>query len=173
MNMCSICHGFLVDFICFPLPEPLRSCIKWKKFSKVSHSLAIEFQKIFLNLGELEEFYICKQILLNTDFHKQNLEIPEECVRGMLKLNGLLEIKHKENIKQILFILEDNGIIYDQHVQLLWVGYCLEHLWIHLKNIHNEHSGLQPPSYSGPPIGINKQHKKVVVIENYFDELYT
>ncbi len=138
----------------------------------VAHSLAKEFHKIFHELGDLEEYSICRHILQLTNFEKIEHGVSDDCVRGMLKLDGLLQINHNENIKHILLILEDSGIIYDQHIQLLWVGYCLEHLWTHLKNIHREHSGLQQVSYSGPPIGstIIKQ-EQVKVIENYFLDL--
>jgi hypothetical protein len=170
---CDLCHGFLVDFLCFPIEPPLSKLIKTKNIPKVSHELAKEFYRIFKSINPLEHYYIVRKLLLSlNELKTPEKYISEECVRGMLKLEALIQLSYKDNIKHIIFILEENNIVIDKQIQLIWIGNCIEYLWMHLENIHNEHTGKAPVSYAGPPVGVTKKEDKAVkIIENYFEEI--
>ena len=88
----------------------------------------------------------------------------------MLKLEALLNMVYKDNISYIIFILEENSIITNKDIQLLWIANCIEHIWIHLENIHNEHTGRAPVSYGGPAVGM-KSVKTEILVEKTQDQI--
>ena len=172
---CDLCHGFLVDFISLPADRPLAYYVKSKNIPKVAHQLAKEFYYIFKHISPLEEYYVIKKLLYSLDlFKKKEQYISDEHVRGMIKLEALIELSYKDNINYIIFILEENTIIMNKDIQLLWIANCIEHIWIHLKQIHDEHTKVSDVSYGGPAIGM-KSFSLVPVKtqeEKEFDELY-
>ncbi len=169
---CDLCHGFLVDFISLPADQPLAYYVKSKNIHKVAHQLAKEFYHIFKKINPLEEYYVIKKLLYSFDlFNKKEQFISDEHVRGMIKLEGLIDLSYKDNINYIIFILEENTIIMNKDIQLLWIANCIEHLWIHLHQIHNEHTGVSDVSYGGPAIGM-KSVKAKTQEQKEFDELY-
>jgi hypothetical protein len=176
-NRCDKCYGFIVDFISIPVDYPLSHYVKSKNIPKVADKLAKEFYRIFQTITSLEHYFIaCKYLHSFHIINHIDNNITPENVRGMIKLEALCDLPHKDTIHYIIFILEENSIIINHDIQLLWIANCLEHLWMHLENIHNEHTGKVPVSYGGPPIGISP-NKKVNIPEKTqeekeFDELY-
>ena len=172
---CNKCYGFLVDFISLPADKQLAYYVKSKNIHKVAHELAKEFYHIFKKINPFQQYYIIKKVLYSFDlFNKKKQYISEEHVRGMIKLEGLIELCYKEDIDYIIFILEENNIIIHPDIQLLWIANCIEHIWIHLEQIHNEHTGVCDVSYGGPAVGM----KSINIVpektqeQKKFDELY-
>jgi hypothetical protein len=188
MTYCDKCYGFLVDFISLPVDEPLAYYVKSKNIPKVADILAKEFYRMFQSIKPLDYYYVVRKSLYSMDLsQKKEKYISDEHVRGMVKLEALLKMSYKDNINYIIFILEENSIIINKDIQLLWLANCVEHIWIHLENIHNEHTGKAPVSYGGPAIGmksvqnkvlVEKPQEQIVIIElktqeeKEFDELY-
>lgn len=171
IDPCDLCHGFLIDFLCFPIESPLTQYVKTKNIPKVSHELAKEFYRIFKSINELEYYYIIRKLAFSENVLKPSQPfISDHYARGMVKLEGLIDLPYKENVKHIIFILEENNITMNKDIQVLWIAYCIEHIWIHLGNIHNEHSKKRPATCCGPPIGIG-ENKKVDVLEDLYDDI--
>ena len=184
MTCCDKCYGFLVDFISLPADEPLAYYVKSKNIPKVADILAKEFYRMFQSIKPLDYYYVVRKSLYSMDLSKKKEKyISDEHVRGMVKLEALLEMSYKDNINYIIFILEENSIIINKDIQLLWLANCIEHIWIHLENIHNEHTGKTDVSYGGPAIGMKSIQKEnpqeeILILELKsqeqieFDELY-
>lgn len=169
--MCDKCYGFLIDFISLPVDEPLAYYVKSKNIPKVAHQLVKEFYRIFQTIKPLEQYFVARKCLLSIDvIDKKQQFISDEHVRGMIKLEALLELPYKDNIKHIIFILEENSIIMNKDIQLLWVANCIEHIWLHLDNIHDEHCGYAPVSYGGPAIGM-KSIRNMNLVEKTQDQI--
>ncbi len=169
-NNCSMCEGFVEDWLETPLlpGEYFYTKSKWKKIKPFTKVLSKYLCKIIHDLVPLEHYLLQSNIdvyrnqirsaMIPNDMPKEDIPFQMlQMIEWMSVIEGFMDTRFHEEIEIITEVLQSNSIIGNPVTIHEWIGCWLTRVNAVIPEMHLEHTKKKSCSYTGAPPGIYQQ----------------